>query len=130
MGYANKAIDGVKETNYHKGSCSHTNIEKDSWWQVDLKHMYKITNVVLTNRRDCCSERLLHAEIRIGNSPDNNNQVCGTVTSVADASLPFCCNGMLGRYVSVVIPRQLAMVTLCEVEIYGDLVTDEYKVCW
>ncbi|XP_075705059.1 fucolectin-4-like [Rhinoderma darwinii] len=119
MGYAKKAIDGVKDTTYIKGSCTHTNAVKDPWWKLDLKQIYKISNVVLTNRQDCCAKRLMEAEVRIGNSPDNNNPVCGKVTSVAAATITFCCNGMEGQYVSVVIPGRTEYLTLCEVEVYG-----------
>ncbi|XP_056410444.1 fucolectin-6-like [Hyla sarda] len=129
MGYAKNAIDGVKDGNFHKSSCTHTNGLKDPWWKLDLKQTYKISNVVLTNRQDCCPERLLGAEVRIGNNPDNNNPVCGKVKGLASADLSFCCNGMEGQYVSVVIPGRAEYLTLCEVEVYGDLVT-EGKLCW
>ncbi|XP_075703751.1 fucolectin-like [Rhinoderma darwinii] len=133
VGYAKHAIDGVKNSNYYKGSCTHTNGVKDPWWKVDLKQIYKISNVVLTNRQDCCAERLMGAEVRIGNSPDNKNPVCAKVTSVAAATMTFCCNGMEGQYVSVVIPGRTEYLTLCEVEVYGDpvnVIHSGNKVCW
>ncbi|XP_073533090.1 uncharacterized protein [Phyllobates terribilis] len=122
MGYAKNAIDGGKDTDYHNGSCTHTNRTKNPWWKLDLKQTYKISNVVLTNRMDCCKERLMGAEVRIGNSPNNINAVCGTVTNVTSATLSFCCNDMEGRYVSVVIPDRLEYLSMCELEVYGDLV--------
>ncbi|XP_069588191.1 fucolectin-6-like isoform X2 [Ranitomeya imitator] len=128
--YAKNAIDGISNTEFSKGSCTHTNYDKDPWWKLDLKQNYKILNVVLTNRMDCCPERLIGAEVRIGNSPDNNNPVCDKVKSVASATLSFCCKGMEGRYVSVVIPGRSEYLTLCEVEVYGDVINKENKVCW
>ncbi|XP_077127864.1 uncharacterized protein LOC143783345 [Ranitomeya variabilis] len=122
MGYAIKAIDGGKDTNFYNGSCTLTNLAKDPWWKLDFKQTYKISNVILTNRMDSHEKRLLGAEVRIGNSPDNNNPICGTVTNVTSATLSFCCNGMEGRYVSVVIPGRSEYLALCEVEVYGDLV--------
>ncbi|XP_077127865.1 uncharacterized protein LOC143783346 [Ranitomeya variabilis] len=132
MGYAIKAIDGGKATSFYNGSCTHTNEEKNPWWKLDLKQTYKIWNVVLTNRMDCCESRLLGAEIRIGNNTNNNNPVCGKVINVTSDTLSFCCNGMKGRYVSVVIPGRSEYLTLCEVEVYGDPVSDSEKneVCW
>ncbi|XP_073536105.1 fucolectin-like [Phyllobates terribilis] len=130
MGYAKNAIDGIKDTNYHKGSCTHTNYEKNPWWKLDLKQTYKIANVVISNRMDCCKERLTGAEIRIGNSADNNNPVCDKVKNVASATLSFCCNGMEGQYVSVVIPGRSESLSLCEVEVYGDPINRANKVCW
>ncbi|XP_073399448.1 uncharacterized protein [Dendrobates tinctorius] len=120
MGYAKNAIDGGKATNFYKGSCTHTNLAKDPWWKLDIKQNYKISNVILTNRMDCCERRLLGAEVRIGNSPDNNNPVCGTVTNITSATLSFSCNWMEGRYISVVIPGRSEYLTLCEVQVYGD----------
>ncbi|XP_077127587.1 fucolectin-6-like [Ranitomeya variabilis] len=128
--YAKNAIDGISDTYFNHGSCTHTDYAKDPWWKLDLKQSYKILNVVLTNRMDCCPERLMGAEVRIGNSPDNNNPVCGTVTSVAYGTLSFCCDGMEGQYVSVVIPGRSEYLTLCEVEVYGDLIIKENNVCW
>ncbi|KAM3928192.1 fucolectin-like [Leptodactylus fuscus] len=133
MGYAKNAIDGLKDTEYHKGFCSHADVAKDPWWKVKLDKTYKISNIVLTNRGDCCMERLIGAEVRVGNSPDNNNPVCGRVTDVSSLTLPFCCNGMEGQYVSVVIPGRSEYLHLCEVEVYGEWVneeTKENKVCW
>ncbi|CAJ0955947.1 unnamed protein product [Ranitomeya imitator] len=121
MGYAKNAIDGSKETSYYMGSCTHTNKVNNPWWKLDLKQAYKISYVILTNRMDCCTERLMGAEVRIGNSSDNNNPVCGKVRNVTSATISFCCNGMVGRYVSVVIPGRSESLTLCEVEVYSDI---------
>jgi hypothetical protein len=40
---------------------------------VDLLDVYRVTAVNITNRGDCCPERLDGAEIRIGNSLENNS---------------------------------------------------------
>ncbi|XP_075117927.1 pentraxin fusion protein-like [Leptodactylus fuscus] len=120
IGIAKLAIDGVRVTDHMTGLCTHTRGDLPPWWQVNLKQIYKIFNVVLTNRGDCCKERLMGAEVRIGNSPDNNNPVCGRVTDVSSLTLSFCCNGMVGQYVSVVIPGRCEYLSLCEVEVYGE----------
>ncbi|XP_073517862.1 fucolectin-like [Phyllobates terribilis] len=117
---AKNAIDGNKDTDFSSGFCTHTNLEKDPWWKLDLGQSYKISSVAITNRMDCGLERLMGAEVRIGNSPDNNIPVCGTVTNVVSATMPFCCKGMEGRYVSVVIPGHSEYLSMCEVEVYSD----------
>ncbi|XP_041422988.1 uncharacterized protein LOC100127293 isoform X2 [Xenopus laevis] len=117
---ANKAVDGIKETNYHERLCTHTKQDNPAWWQLDLKKGYKIEKVVIVNRMDCCSERLRGAEIRIGKYPQNNNPVCGTITDISQATINLFCGGMEGRYVSVVIPGRAEYLTLCEVEVYGE----------
>ncbi|XP_040288691.1 fucolectin-6-like [Bufo bufo] len=130
---ASNAIDGNTNPYVASQSCSMTSGLYNPWWKVDLKQTYKISHVVLTNLRDCCQELLLGAEVRIGNNPDNNNPVCGTVTNIESVTLPFCCNGMEGQFVSVVIPGRYEVLTLCEVEVYEEPVTvapPENKVCW
>lgn len=70
---AYRAIDGKRYTFYTEGSCSHTaGNETGPWWRVDLGQTYIVTTVKVTNRGDCCAERLDGAEIRIGNSLENN----------------------------------------------------------
>ncbi|KAJ8007601.1 hypothetical protein DPEC_G00095720 [Dallia pectoralis] len=69
---ASKAIDGDRTSHYCSGSCTSTLKETNPWWRVDLREVYRVSTVSLTNRQDCCSERLDGAEIRIGNSLENN----------------------------------------------------------
>ncbi|KAG9345090.1 hypothetical protein JZ751_009631 [Albula glossodonta] len=71
-GFALNAIDGNRKGHYLSGSCTHTNAQADPWWRVDLLRKYKVTSVTVTNREDCCAERINGAEIRIGNSLKNN----------------------------------------------------------
>ncbi|KAE8599804.1 hypothetical protein XENTR_v10017335 [Xenopus tropicalis] len=117
---AQTAVDGNKETNYYVHPCAHTNKDFAPWWQLDLKKRYKVEAVVIVNRRDCCSERLQGAEIRVGDSADNNNPVCGTVRDTTQATITLFCHGLDGRYVSVVIPGREEFLNICEVEVYGE----------
>ncbi|XP_028969767.1 uncharacterized protein LOC105006817 isoform X4 [Esox lucius] len=120
---ASDAIDGDRDSNYLSGSCAFTGNENKPWWRVDLKDVYSIRSVSLTNRGDCCPERLNGAEIRIGNSLENNgikNPRCAVISNIpAGETKSFQCNGMEGRYVVVVIPGRAEFLTLCEVEVYG-----------
>ncbi|KAJ7999310.1 hypothetical protein DPEC_G00193060 [Dallia pectoralis] len=120
---ASDAIDGDRTSHYHSGSCTHTQNDTNPWWRVDLKDVYRVSTVSLTNRKDCCPERLDGAEIRIGNSLENNginNPRCAVVSNIpAGETRPFQCKEMDGRYVVVVIPGRAEWLTLCEVEVYG-----------
>ncbi|OCT77237.1 hypothetical protein XELAEV_18032436mg [Xenopus laevis] len=116
---AGAAIDGFTDTDILVHPCTHTDYDNPAWWRLDLKKRYKVETVVIVNREDCCSERLLGAKIRVGDSADNNNPVCGAITNISQASITLVCNGMVGRYVSVVISRREEYLTLCEVEVYG-----------
>ncbi|KAK9514326.1 hypothetical protein VZT92_027802 [Zoarces viviparus] len=53
------------------------------------------------------------------NHPTVGDSRCAVITSIPSGGVgEFQCNGMDGRYVNVVIPRE-EYLTLCEVEVYG-----------
>ncbi|XP_062395744.1 uncharacterized protein LOC134083436 [Sardina pilchardus] len=123
---AHNAIDGNRDPHFHHGSCTATDTQTNPWWRVDLLNSYIITSVIITNRGDYAPERLNGAEIRIGNSLQdngNNNPVAGVISSIpAGRSLSFTWNnGIQGRYLNVFLPGTNKLLTLCEVEVYGYL---------
>ncbi|KAJ1158365.1 hypothetical protein NDU88_011056 [Pleurodeles waltl] len=127
LGLAINAVDGNLDPNYYHGSCSHTHIEKSPWWRLDMLDQYHIDTVKITNRNEF-AERLTGAEIRIGNSlanNGNNNPRCTVITNIgASATGTFQCHGMKGRYLNIIVPGITAFLTLCEVQVFGDLVYD------
>ncbi|XP_074510984.1 fucolectin-5-like [Sebastes fasciatus] len=122
-GIPERAIDGNRTSIWKQGSCSHTQKDKKPWWTLDLLKTYNINTVTVTNRMDCCHDRINGAEIRIGNSLNddgNDNPRCAVISSIAaGTSKTFACEGMEGRYVNIVIPGGLEYLTLCEVEVTG-----------
>ena len=72
QGNPERAIDGNLANDWSQKSCAHTNKETNPWWRVDLQKTYKVHSVKITNRKDCCSERINGAEIHIGNSLNHN----------------------------------------------------------
>uniref|UniRef100_A0A673MB84 Uncharacterized LOC107719123 n=1 Tax=Sinocyclocheilus rhinocerous TaxID=307959 RepID=A0A673MB84_9TELE len=122
-GLASNAIDGNHDSHYDHGSCTATTMQNDPWWRLDLLDKYVVTSITITNRKDCCPERLDGAEIHIGNSLLNNgnsNPLCAVISSIHPGfSSTFECDGMEGRYINVVIPGRQEYLTLCEVEVYG-----------
>ncbi|KAI1894906.1 hypothetical protein AGOR_G00120580 [Albula goreensis] len=127
-GPASLAVDGNRSPIYGQKSCTHTSNRANPWWRVDLLKPYKIFSVTITNRKDCCASRINGAQIRIGNSLENNgnnNPLCSTVPSISPGpSQTFKCSGpMVGRYVNVYIPRR-EFLTLCEVEVNGEEADD------
>ncbi|XP_055521975.1 fucolectin-1-like [Leucoraja erinacea] len=121
---AEGAIDGNSDSDFWKGSCARTRKSKDPWWRVDLKSSNYVTDVRITNRADCCSDQLLGAELRIGDSLENDgnsNRLCGTVVSVALTTIIFNCDGFIGRYVNIFLPGQDKILTLCEVEVFTSI---------
>ncbi|XP_063055996.1 uncharacterized protein LOC134449818 [Engraulis encrasicolus] len=125
-GIAQNAIDGNRDSHFHHGSCTLTDEDTNPWWRVDLLKEYIITSVVITNRGDCCPERLDGAEIRIGSSlidNGNDNTQVGVISSIpAGESQTFTfSSGVSGRYINVFLPGAERTLSLCEVEIYGYL---------
>ncbi|XP_077998636.1 uncharacterized protein LOC144451619 [Glandiceps talaboti] len=119
---ANRAIDGNANSNWDGASCSHTNSDQGAWWKVDLGKSYAVSEVIVTNRQDCCSERLLNAEVRVGNSENiGENTRCGELVGsdrVNDETLIFQCDGLVsGRYVSVQLVDRADFLHVCEVEV-------------
>ena len=73
VGLPQRAVDGSKNPDWSGASCTHTSYQERPWWRVDLGSMYNIYSVALTNRKDCCSNRLREIEIKVTNSdnPDD-----------------------------------------------------------
>ncbi|XP_051985488.1 uncharacterized protein LOC127645934 [Xyrauchen texanus] len=117
-----RAVDGIKFAPGAASFCTHSSGDRNPWWRLDLLGIYFVSTVVITNRADCCPERINGAEIRIGNSLENNgnnNSRCAVIDSIPlGKSYNYSCGGMEGRYVNVVIPGDRKYLTLCEVEVY------------
>uniref|UniRef100_A0A672K3X8 Fucolectin tachylectin-4 pentraxin-1 domain-containing protein n=1 Tax=Sinocyclocheilus grahami TaxID=75366 RepID=A0A672K3X8_SINGR len=90
---AEQAIDSNPGFRKSWSSCSSTDNQTNPWWRVDLSSVYRVNRVVITNRLDCCPERINGAEIH-----------------------PLS----VGRYVNLFIPGDSKYLTLCEVEVYGE----------
>uniref|UniRef100_A0A8C2A0Y9 Fucolectin tachylectin-4 pentraxin-1 domain-containing protein n=1 Tax=Cyprinus carpio TaxID=7962 RepID=A0A8C2A0Y9_CYPCA len=110
------AIDGLLTT------WAHTKLETDPWWRVDLRKVYRVNKVTITNRNDL-AYRINGAVIRIGNFLDvYSNTICGVISTLAaSATATFSCGGMVGRYVVIHLPGDDKFLTLAEVGVYGYL---------
>lgn len=130
------AVDGNLATNVER--CAHTTgVNKilwtpftRQWWQVDLSSTYSISGVRITNRGDCCGDRLQRFEIRAGDMDGwENHDLCySQVPPVHQGTtVLFNCNKVIeGRYVSVSLygPGPLQ---LCEVEVYKGVKPQEIQ---
>ncbi|KAF4101999.1 uncharacterized protein LOC131523597 [Onychostoma macrolepis] len=122
--FAENAIDSNRGLQQLTTGCSSTRTETNPWWSLDLRKVYRISEVVVTNRVYCCVELINGAEIRIGNSLENNgnnNPICAVIPAIpAGKSYRYSCNGMDGRYVNLIIPGDKKTLALCELEVYGE----------
>uniref|UniRef100_A0A8C1MD63 Si:ch73-359m17.2 n=1 Tax=Cyprinus carpio TaxID=7962 RepID=A0A8C1MD63_CYPCA len=116
LGAAKNAVDGNSDSNYMRGSCTHT-AGDNPWWRVDLRKPHKVTRVIITNRGDCCAERIAGAQIRIGNSlayNGNRNQVASVYSMLLGKTQKFRFSPVEGQYVNVLLPGVDRILTLCE----------------
>ncbi|MBK9388064.1 MAG: DUF1553 domain-containing protein [Planctomycetes bacterium] len=56
-GAAARAIDGNTSGRYEDESCSHTSVERDPWWEVELESEIALERLLLWNRSDGDLER-------------------------------------------------------------------------
>ncbi|XP_030604705.1 fucolectin-5-like [Archocentrus centrarchus] len=118
------AIDGNRDSDARRASCSHTKEETNPWWRVDLLESYIVTSVIVTNRGDCCAERLNGLQIHIGNSLNNNGLDNPKVAHLSQVgagqsyTVTFT-SRVEGRYVTLTLLGSQKILTLCEVEVYG-----------
>uniref|UniRef100_A0A3Q2ZAN4 Si:ch211-215k15.4 n=1 Tax=Kryptolebias marmoratus TaxID=37003 RepID=A0A3Q2ZAN4_KRYMA len=127
---AYNAIDGNRDPVFNHGSCTHTQTHVNPWWRVDLLDCYIIDHIIITNRGDCCAERINGAQIHIGNSLEDNgtrNSLVATISSIpAGGSKTITFSSRVeGRFVVVLRPGADKLLTLCEVEVYGYLAPEE-----
>ncbi|XP_040210448.1 pentraxin fusion protein-like [Rana temporaria] len=121
FGDSQNSIDGSLSSDYSRIQCSQTSWELRPWWTVDLKEVHAVFSVAVTNREDCCWERINEAEIRIGDSREwVNNPRCAVIYSLRPGETAmFNCKGMKGKYVTVIIPDREEKLSLCEVQVFG-----------
>ncbi|KAK1895062.1 Fucolectin-1 [Dissostichus eleginoides] len=100
FGSASNAIDGNRDNTFDSGSCSHTDEESNPWWRVDLLEPYIVTSVIISNRETAVQKGLRGHRIYSLHTMTFTHRV-------------------EGRYVTVRIPGNGKVLTLCEVEVYG-----------
>lgn len=129
-GEASRAVDGNTNGEYGNNSCTHTNDEKDPWLEIDLGAVYDVSSIKIWNRTDdCCWNRLqgfyvMGYETAITScSTSAEYQYNGSsysFTSASQSSISIDGNKRC-RYIRVFIPGNIKILSLAEVEIFGQL---------
>ncbi|XP_066283953.1 uncharacterized protein [Branchiostoma lanceolatum] len=116
-----RAVDGNDSPVWVGESCTHTTNERDPWWRVDLGTSQSVGRVVVTNRKDCCSERLEGFRVYVGDNSDvTANPTCGGPQSVVGKDvIAVNCGRLTGRYVGIALTGAGRILTLCEVKVFG-----------
>lgn len=66
---AGAAVDGNTDGNYSNGSVTHTLLDKNSWWDVDLGASATVASIVIWNRTDFGSDRLNSYWVFVSDTP-------------------------------------------------------------
>ena len=117
-GDANRALDGNTNSTYSQNSITHTNFEKQAWWQVDLGRSEQVGFVRLFNRGDGeLAKRLSNFDIILYNEKGQevSKQFIKQLTS---NQLDVQFNGQLGRYIRIQLRHEHQALSLAEVEVF------------
>lgn len=117
-GNANRALDGNTNSSYSQNSITHTNFEKQAWWQVDLGRNEQVGLVRLFNRGDGeLAKRLSNFDVILYN--ENNEEVSRQyIQQLTSNQLNVQFNGKIGRYVRVQLHHEHQVLSLAEVEVF------------
>ncbi|XP_067221937.1 uncharacterized protein [Chanodichthys erythropterus] len=117
-GMANGAVDGNRDAD--EMLCTRTSLQNYPWWRVDLKNVYQIRRIIITNG----GLETSGAEIRVGNSltnNGNNNQLVAVVWAVPPGGTrTYDFRPTEGRYVNIFLHGMNRALSLCEVEVYAE----------
>lgn len=117
-GNPNRALDGNTNSSYSQNSITHTNFEKQPWWQVDLGRNEQVGLVRLFNRGDGeLAKRLSNFDVILYN--ENNEEVSRQyIQQLTSNQLNVQFNGKIGCYVRVQLHHEHQALSLAEVEVF------------
>ena len=117
-GDANRALDGNTNNTYSQNSITHTNFEKQAWWQVDLGRSKQVGFVRLFNRGDGEVAKLLsNFDVILYN--DKGKEVSKQyIKQLTSNQLDVQFNGQLGRYIRIQLRHEHQALSLAEVEVF------------
>jgi len=126
---AASAVDGNTDGSFFDGSVTHTNLEANPWWQVDLGAAAAVNSVVIWNRTDaCCVSRLVDYWVFVSNIPFGPNDTLANLVSRPDIfashqlGLPSPSRTVAvsapGRYVRIQL-GSAGYLNLAEVQVFG-----------
>jgi len=114
-------VDGNYYSRHSGNVLCHTGNEKNPWFRVKLDGVHHVKMISVTNRSDCCQDRLKTSELLVGNSTTpTDNPVCEN--AVVDEGGFYDCD-LWGEYVFVrrVTPKTTdSPYNLCEISVWGD----------
>ncbi|VDI24719.1 Hypothetical predicted protein [Mytilus galloprovincialis] len=136
-----RAVDGkfLERSSSGVYACTHTNTSPTSglsWWAVDLGGHYKVTHVVIYGRtHNCCSNWLQNFDIDVIKHPHSfcdkwttfqkgRASHCHYQQSGSTFVNATCPPDVKGRFIRIKKRSNTFNLCLCEVKVYGDLITN------
>jgi len=124
---ARLAVDGTTITDFSRVVGATTDSDdKAPWWEVDLGAHYKIDNVRIHYRTDCCQGMLNGSSLLVSNEPFANQVLGGfpgdgVIRRPLETGRALMENaiGQVGRYVRIQM-RKSEHLNIAEVEVLGD----------
>ena len=135
-GPSQRAVDNAGfDGQWASASCTSTDgIGPVTWWRVDLEQATEVTSLTIVGRSDCCEERLDGYSIYVGfQGPESVTDSAACVTNqpnppAGEAVTVTCERPIVGRYVYVYLGRP-TILTLCEVEVFGERTINMARTC-
>ena len=124
-GKPQRAVDGNRNQNYGARSVTHTRTENMPWWEVDLGAVYKVNKIRIYNRSDCCSARILGANVIMSDQPipkgDGRKAKSKKVIPLKRTQPVYTLKAgdIPVRYVRVQLPKR-GVLSMAEIEVLGD----------
>ena len=109
---ATRAIDGNTDTNFGAKSCTVTgDTTTNPWWQVALPKAHSIAAIEITNRGDCCGERLNGFNVLV------DGRKCASNVQIKQGETKTVPCEATGKVVKVELPGRSRTLTICELRV-------------
>lgn len=118
-GRSSRAVDGNSDGVYANGSVTHTDLQDNPAWHVEITPG-RIDNIIIFNRTDCCGDRLRGANVWARRFSNDEWEHVTTLESVANVynvnvgtfRLPY-------KEVAIVLDGRSRILSLAEVVVFG-----------
>jgi len=127
-GVSSSAVDGSTSGIFIGGSVSHTTLEDEPWWQVNLGSQATIKRVNIFNLTDCCLDRIRDFYVFVS-EPPFDNQSLSQILANDNIDLVYHQGALSSNPVSIPLPSRgryvrvqlsgTGSVTLAEVQVMG-----------
>ena len=102
-GVASRAVDGNTNGDWAAGSSSHTLLDAQPWWQVDLGAVQTIQSIKVWNLTSCCAERMSNFYVLVSDTPFTTTDLSQTLSQPGVSG--YYTAGAAGRPTSVAVNR-------------------------